>query len=112
MSEVEYDVLSFVRKMGLSISATCSCAAVVLTSSRTTLSPIFSNYISIITRRVTNPPLAYYFTFFIRYLANFSAIQLCTYSQVINMIFNEKVTRNGIPFTNMTSDVEVTNLCD
>ena len=107
MSEVEHHIISFVSIIFLLISVTCSCTAVVLTASSPTFSLTFSNYISIRTRRVKNPPLEYNFTVFIIDLANFPAVRVGAYSQVINMIFREKVTRNGIPFMNMASAIKV-----
>ena len=107
MSEVEHCVLYFIRRICLSISSTWSCAAVVITSSRPTLCLTFSHSISIRTRLVTNPTLVYKFMVFIRYLSNFPAVQVGAYLQVINPISREKVTRNGIPFTNITSNIKV-----
>ena len=111
MSEVEHRVFYFIKKFCLSISATCSRADMVLTSSRPTLYLTFSNYISIRTRLVKNTPLAYNFVVFVRYLANCPVVLVGTYLQVINLIFHDKVDRNGIPCTNMTSAVKVTNFC-
>ena len=111
ISEVEHSVLSFIRLICLSISETCSCAAVVLTSIIPNLYLTFLNYIYIRTRRVTKPSLAYNFMIFVRNLVNCPDVQVGTYSQGINMIFHDKVTRNGIPLTNMISNVKVINLC-
>ena len=86
MSGVRKRVLSFIR-IFFSIFATCSCAAVVLTSSRPTFSFTSLDYTSIRTRRVTKPPLAYNFKILSIYLANCPAVRVGTYLQVINLIF-------------------------
>ena len=110
MSEVEHRVLYFIRRIFLSIYGTCSRAALVLTYSRTNFSLTLLNSISIRIRQVTKPPLEYNFTVLIIDLANCHSARVVKYSQVINLIFCEKVTRNGIPFTNMTISVKVKNV--
>ena len=111
MTDIEQRVFSFIRRIFISIYTTYSCAVVVLTSINPTLSYTFLNYVSIRTMRVTNPFLAYNFTILIRDLVNYPDVQVGTYLQAINMIFRKKVTKNVIPFTNMTSTVRVKKLC-
>ena len=79
MSEFEHRVISLIRRIFLSIFVTCSRANVVLTSSRSTVSLIFSNYTFIRTRRVTKKPLKCNFIIFIRDLANCPAVRVCAY---------------------------------
>jgi hypothetical protein len=50
------------------------------------------------------------FIIFFNDLTNSGLDLLGTYSDVVNLIFLERLTTNGIPSTNMTSTARVTSL--
>ena len=85
-------------------------AAVVFTSVLQIVSETFSNSMSIITTFTTNPFLAYTLIFLFRLLFRCAAVRIGIYLAVNILIFLDKVIKNGILFTNMTSTVNVTNL--
>ena len=96
--------------MKRSFSPTCSLSAVVFTSVLTILSETFSNSMSIITTFTKNTFLPYNFTILFRPLLSCIAVQVGIYSAVNITILLDKVIKNGKPFTNITSAVNVTNL--
>ena len=95
-----------------SISPTCSLAAVVLTSKNGIISFILLNYLSISSRFTTTPPLSYTMITFWRDLVSIHALRFGTNSTIPNLIFLEKVTKNGIPLRNiMLKGVESNKSC-
>ena len=96
----------------LSVSPTCSRAAVVLTSTSSipSWSLTFLNSMSIIIVRTLKPLRAYKLVICFRDLRSCIAFQLGTCSQVYILIPLERETKNAIPFTNITSAVRVTYL--
>jgi hypothetical protein len=103
---------SFIIRICLSISGTCSLAAVVLRltpwlrSSRRR----HSNSQSINAVLGLKPRALYSDIIFNNDLIRLGSDLLVTYSMVVNFIFREIVVTNGSPFTNMTSAAMVTSL--
>ena len=102
---------SLIRRILRSISGTCSFAAVVLISIIGTKFRRHSNSLSIRTVPTWKPPRAYRSMMRVMPAAKFFSVRDGVCSAVIRFKPREALTRNGTPFTNMQSTVNVTILC-
>ena len=99
---------SFTVRIARSISPTCLRAAVVLISSLGTSSKILSNSCSMITTFTIKLPLAYKWNILISELPSCLAVRDGICYTVSSLIRLKRVTKNGIPFTNIKPEVKVT----
>ena len=101
---------SLMTRIERSTSPTCSLAAVVLTGTSVDRSSRGLNSMSIRHIFTRNPPLRYSLATASKLAWSCLAIRLGRNSTVISLMPLDRVTKNGKPFTNITSAVRTTSL--
>ena len=100
---------SLITRMARSMSPTCSRAAVVLTGTSRDRSSRGLNSISIKHILTRKPPLLYSRATVSRLACSCVAVRLRRNSIVSSFMPLDRVTKNGRPFTNITSAVRITS---
>jgi hypothetical protein len=88
---------SLIMQIVCSALLTCSFAAVALHIKDGNLSFTLSNSPSIRIVRTVNPARAYTWTTHVKYLLRLLAVQVATYSAVINLICLDTLNKNAVP---------------
>ena len=99
---------SLMSPIPLSMSPTCSLAAVMLMVTKSYEVANDSNSISIKTTQTIYHPCQYKLITFVKEQPSCSTFQEGTYSAVNNLISHERVVKKPTPLTNITSAVRVT----